>query len=269
MKLSALLPVRRRIYEIVEVAALGDRASRVFDIFILSLIGLNVAALVLETVDPVYQKCPALFRVFEVVSVAIFSVEYLLRLWSCTTSGRRAHPVLGRLRFSVSFMGLVDLLAVLPFYLPFLGVDLRFLRAVRLLRIFRVAKLGRYSTAVQTFGRVFKAKKEELFASAFILLLLLLTSSCLLYFVEHEAQPEAFSSIPQAMWWGVATLTTVGYGDIYPITPWGKFFAAAVSILGIGVFALPTGILAVGFVEEMQNRKKKPAVCPHCGKKLG
>ena len=269
MKPSVMLHVRRRIHEIVEVATPGDRASRAFDIFILSLIALNIAAMILATVESVYQKSPALFRVFEIVSVAIFSVEYLLRLWSCTAAGSGAHPLLGRLRFALSFMGLTDLLAVLPFYLPFLGLDLRVLRAVRLLRIFRVVKLGRYSKAIQIFGRVFKAKKEELIASAFILFLLLLFSSCLLYFAERESQPETFGNMPDAMWWSATTLTTVGYGDVYPITPWGKFLAAAVSILGIGAFALPTGILAVGFVEEMQNRKKKPIVCPRCGKKFG
>jgi voltage-gated potassium channel len=257
--------LRRRTHEVLEVAGSGDRLSRYFDIFILSLIALNVVAMVFETVQPVYACCPIAFQAFEIFSVIVFSIEYLLRLWSCTASGRYAHPVRGRLRFAFSFLGLIDLLAIVPFYLPFLGIDLRFFRAVRLLRVFRVAKLGRYSKAIQTFGRVFKEQKEELVASAFILLLLLLIASCVLYYAEREAQPEAFGSIPAAMWWGVATLTTVGYGDVAPITVVGKLIASVIAILGIGVFALPTGILAVGFVEDVRRQKGETVTCPHCG----
>jgi len=261
--------IKERVHKVLEVAAPGDRLSKGFDVFILSLIVLNVAAIILESVEPIQQWCPRVFRAFEVFSVVVFSAEYLLRLWSCTVSPRYRHPVWGRLRFAFSFMGLVDLLAVLPFYLPFLGMDLRFFRAVRLLRVFRIAKLGRYSKAMQTFGRVFGAKKEELVASAFLLVLLLLIASCLVYYAERDTQPETFGSIPATMWWGVATLTTVGYGDAYPVTVIGKLLASVIAVLGIGVFALPTGILAVGFVEELGSRKANTLVCPHCGKEIG
>lgn len=260
--------MRKRLYEILEVAAPGDRASRAFDIFILSLIALNVTALVLETVEAVHAKAPALFNWFERVSVAIFTVEYLLRIWSCTESPNHAAPIRGRLRFAVRPMPLIDLFAVLPFYLPFLGVDLRFIRAVRLVRLFRILKVARYSTALKTVGRVMSTKKEELVITLFVLLLLLLLSSSLIYFAEHDAQPERFPSIPAAMWWGVATLTTVGYGDVYPVTPLGKLLASAIAILGIGMFALPTGILGAGFVEQIKARKRVPKTCPHCGKPI-
>ena len=260
--------LKRRVHEILAVAAKTDRASRVFDILILSLIGLNIIALVLETVAPIYRRCPLFFDVFEVVSVAVFSVEYALRVWSCTCSSEYASPVAGRLRFVASPMAAIDLLAVLPFYLPFLGLDLRFFRAARLFRLFRVAKLGRYSKALRMLGRVVAAKKEELGVTLFVLSLLLLVASCLLYFAERGAQPEVFSSIPAAMWWAVATLTTVGYGDVYPVTVAGKLIAAVVAILGIGMFALPTGILGAGFIEEVQKPRRPPPICPHCGREI-
>lgn len=260
--------LKKRVYEILEVAAPGDRASRLFDIFILSLIALNVVALVAETVTPIYEKSPLFFRGFEVVSVLIFTVEYVLRIWSCTASHDYASPVRGRLRFAVTPLALIDLFAVLPFYIPFLGLDLRFIRAVRLFRLFRVAKLGRYSMALRTVGRALSAKKEELLTSVFFLLLLLLLASSLMYFAENKAQPERFSSIPSAMWWGVVTLTTVGYGDVYPVTGVGKALASITAILGIAMFALPTGILGAAFIEETQKSNRGAKLCPHCGKEI-
>jgi voltage-gated potassium channel len=134
------------------------------------------------------------------------------------------------------------------------------------MRIVRVAKLGRYSESLQTLGRVFAAKKEQLVSTLFILLMLLVVSSCLMYYVEQAAQPDRFSSIPAAMWWSVTTLTTVGYGDVCPVTITGKLVASVIAILGIGMFALPTAILGSGFLEEIAP--KKPAKCPHCGKEI-
>ena len=260
--------LRRRAHEILQLASPGDKASRAFDVFILLLIVLNVLALVLESMRSVSERHQALFDTFEWVSVVIFSAEYLLRLWSCVAEPRYARPVRGRLRFTLTPLALVDLLAVLPFYLPFVGLDLRFIRAIRLFRLFRVAKLGRYSVALRTIGRVCSAKRHELGVTLLVLCLLLLLASCLVYFAEHEAQPEAFASIPAAMWWGVATLTTVGYGDVYPVTPLGKAIASVIAILGIGMFALPTGILGAAFVGELSGRKASPMRCPHCGRDI-
>ena len=169
--------MRKRTWEILDVAKTGDKASRAFDIFILSLIALNVVALVLGTVQRVYEKAPRLFEGFELLSVAAFTVEYVLRIWSCTISERFASPVRGRLRFAVTPLALVDLLAILPFDLPFLGVDLRFVRAVRLTRLFRVMKVARYSQALRTFGRVFRTKKEELLVAVFVMMLRAVTFS--------------------------------------------------------------------------------------------
>jgi voltage-gated potassium channel len=160
-------------------------------------------------------------------------------------------------------------MAILPFYLPMIiTLDLRFIRAVRLFRLVRIFKMGRYSESLRLLENVFKEKKEALLITIFMVFILLVIASSLMYFVENEAQPEVFSSILKAMWWGVATLTTVGYGDIYPVTLIGKILGGAIAILGIGMFALPAGILGSGFVEQIQRTRSKSRVCPHCGKDI-
>lgn len=260
--------IKKRTFEILEIAAEDDSVSKAFDIFIITLISLNVLAVVLETVESLYTQFSQVFNTFELISVAVFTVEYVLRLWTCTENREYASPVTGRLKFMANPMSLIDLMAVLPFYLPVvMPLDPRFLRALRLFRLFRMFKMGRYSESLQTLGNVMKAKKEEFAVTFFVISLLLVFASSSVYFVEHDAQPEAFSSIPAAMWWGVAALTTVGYGDVYPITPVGKFLGAVIALLGIGMFALPAGILASGFAEELQKKGKK-RVCPHCGKEI-
>lgn len=260
---------KNRIFEILEVASAGDLPSRMFDVFIMSLISLNVIAVILESVKNLSSQYMLFFRMFEIFSIAIFTIEYFLRLWTCTIDRRFNHPAIGRLRFAVTPLAIVDLMAILPFYLPMIiPLDLRFVRAVRLFRLFRLFKMGRYSESLKTLGNVLKAKKEELLIAVFVVLILLVIASSLMYFVENEVQQQAFSSIPAAMWWGVATLTTVGYGDVYPVTPAGKLLGAIIAILGIGMFALPTGILASGFVEEIQKRRGKRKICPHCGKDI-
>lgn len=261
--------IKKRVFEIIERASPDDLPSKIFDISIMLLISSNVTAVILETVKSLSVRYILLFRGFEVFSVIAFTVEYGLRLWSCTTDKKFDSPVLGRIRFAITPLALVDLAAILPFYLPMIfHADLRFIRAIRLFRLFRIFKLGRYSESMKTFGNVLKAKKEELFITIFVVFILLIIASSLMYFIENVAQPEVFSSIPAAMWWGVATLTTVGYGDVYPVTPLGKVLGAIIAILGIGMFALPAGILGSGFVEEIQKRQKRQEICPHCGKNI-
>jgi voltage-gated potassium channel len=262
--------VQKRVYEIAAVAANGDRVSRIFDISILALIALNVLALILETVEPIYNAAPQVFIWFEIVSVTIFTIEYIMRLWSCVQNARYRSPITGRLRYALRPMLLVDLVAVLPFYLPWIGVDLRFVRSIRMFRLFRIAKVARYSNAVKTIARVIHAKRAELMVTLFVLVLVLILASSMMYFAEHDAQPETFSSIPAAMWWAVATLTTVGYGDVYPVTAIGKLIGCVIAIAGIGMFALPTGILGAAFAEEVQRQKTEPqtVICPHCGEEV-
>ena len=260
---------KKRAYEILEKASPGDRLSQVFDVFIIVLISLNIFVVIIDTVQSISASFSQFFRYFEWFSIAIFSVEYVLRVWSCTASQIFKNPVRGRLRYMLSPLALVDLLAILPFYLPMLiPCDLRMLRAVRLFRLFRILKMGRYSKAIQLLCQVIKRKREELVIMIFLVFVLLIIASSLMYYIEHAEQPDAFSSIPEAMWWGVATLTTVGYGDVYPVTSFGKAVGAFISLLGIGLFALPAGILASGFAESIQDGKKSKITCPHCGKEI-
>jgi len=264
------MSLKKRLHEILEVARPGDRLSRIFDLSICGLIVLNVIAMIVETILPVGSEAQHSFKVFEASSVIIFTIEYILRVWSCTESRRYQHPFWGRLLYIFTMLALVDLLAIIPFYMPLIGIDLRFMRIIRLFRLFRIAKLGRYSNAFNLLSYVIRLKKEELVTTFFFLIVLLLMASSLMYFAEGEEQPDHFSSIPASMWWAVATLTTVGYGDVYPVTAGGRLLASVIAILGIGMFALPTGILGAGFVEAIEKRKKheKTKTCPHCGRTI-
>jgi len=258
--------LKSRINQILEHPTPDDPIGRRVQLLLLALILINLFAIVVETVEPVYRVWHDLFRAVEVISVAVFTIEYILRLWSCAADERFRRPILGRVRFALTPLALVDLAAILPFYLPLGGLDLLFLRIVRLSRLMRVLKLGRYSTAIRSIGNVLKAKKEELITLGSAMMILLLLASSLMYMAENGAQPDKFDSIPGTMWWAVMTLTTVGYGDVYPITAAGRFLASVIAVLGIGMFALPTGVLGAAFLEEVQGRAKPGTVCPHCGK---
>jgi voltage-gated potassium channel len=261
--------LQRKLFDIIEPGQTDNILNRTFSIFIMTLILLNVLLVILETVDVIYSEYYLIFEILEIISVFIFTVEYLLRLWICTLNPKYSAPVVGRIRYALTPLAIVDLLAIAPFYLPMLlPFDLRFIRALRLTRMLRVLKIGRYSESLKTFYSVLSAKRAEIFIVLFVMFILLITSAVIMYYVENDAQPEAFSNIPQAMWWGIATLTTVGYGDIFPITPLGKIFATVIAILGIGMFALPAGILGSGFIEELQKKKNIATKCPHCGKDI-
>lgn len=252
---------RTRLWQILEPATPSDRTSRAFDLFILALIVLNIVALVVGTVPEVAISFGGALSSFEALSVAIFTVEYFCRVWAAPEDLRYRGPK-GRVRWASSPLAIVDLLAILPFYLPAGILDLRFLRVLRLFRLARIAKLARYSHALQLLGRVAARKRGELYVTGAVLVVLLLSASSLIYFAEHEAQPEGFRSIPRSFWWAVVTLTTVGYGDVYPVTAAGKVVGSFVAILGIGLFALPAGILGAGLIEELGTQKRP---CPHCG----
>lgn len=261
--------MKKRVYEIMDVVPHQNDEAKKFDIidfFIIVLIFLNVLAVILDTVQSIHSKFGNLFYIFEVFSVVVFTIEYILRVWSCTINPKFHGPVVGRIRFMLTPLSLIDFFAILPFYLPMLiPFDLRFLRAIRLIRIIRLFKLGRYTESVRQFSRVLKLKRAELLTTVFIIFILLIVASSLLYYVEHNAQPDKFASIPEAMWWGVVTLTTVGYGDIYPITGLGKFLGAIISLMGIGLFALPTGLISAGFIEEIAKKRRTLRKCPKCG----
>ncbi len=257
--------MRKRVFEIVDVPAPNDRVSKIFGVFIFALIILNVLDVIFETTES-GRNLQKYLKAFEVISVAIFTIEYILRIWSCTESPEYANSIRGRIRFALTPMLLVDLTAILPFYIPMLiPFDLRFLRILRLIRVFRVFKLARYVDDMRVMWNVLKDKKEELLVTLFVGAVFLFISSSLVYYAEHNAQPEAFSSIPVAIGWGVCSLTEVGYANIYPVTTLGKIMASAIAILGVGMIALPAGILASGFMEEISKRRTKTLKCPRCG----
>lgn len=262
-----LQALRRRVHTLLEEGAPDDFPSRRVDIFLGILIGANVVAAIIGTIEPLPNEADRFLGIFEHISVAIFSVEYVLRLWSCVEREEYRRPLVGRLRFALTPLAMIDLCAIAPPLIPLMTtVDLRSLRVIRLIRMARLFKAARYSTTLRSMGRVIAKKREELAITAFCVVVLLVTASTLIYFAERDAQPDKFSSIPASMWWAVATLTTVGYGDVYPITFWGRLVGGISAVLGIGVFALPAGILGSGFIEEMRSQRSPAGVCPHCGK---
>lgn len=260
--------IRLRVAEILDPSHKDDSLSKGFNIFIMVLIFLNTFAVIFESVNRFASTFSSLFYWFEIFSVAIFSIEYLLRLWVCSENPKFI-GLNGRFKYIFSPMALIDLFAILPFYLPMvIPFDLRFLRVLRLIRIFRILKIAKYSESLQLLGKVLANKKEELiitFSSAIILLVLV---SSIIYFIENNAQPGVFSSIPAAMWWSIGATTRLGAGPINPITDLGMIFGSFVAMLGLGIFALPAGILASGLIEEIQKKKPNSAPCPKCGTKL-
>jgi voltage-gated potassium channel len=243
--------LRRRTYAVLS-GRVRSRSASLINGFIAALIVFNVAALMIGTVESIHARVPGLFLWIEWVSLSIFVIEYLARVWSCVESPHYRHWLWGRLRFALTPYALIDLIAILPGLLLFVSVDLRSLRLARILRILRLAKLGRYSRSIHIFGVVFKKTWQDLAVVIVGLVLLLCVASSLMYFAENQAQPDKFSSIPATMWWAVATLTTVGYGDIYPVTVTGKVLSGVLAILGIGFVAVPTGILSAAYLDELR-----------------
>lgn len=260
------MTLQRRLFHVVEAA--DDRASRAFQLSITTLIVLSVVAVILETVAALHARFHVAFDAFELVSVGVFTAEYLVRLWVCVVDSRYGKHWWGRLRFALTPMALVDLAAILPFYFES-SVDLRFIRAVRLVRLARILKVGRYTESLETMTGVLREKRDDLVVTTSIGLGVLVVVSGLMYFIESARQPKAFSSIPAAMWWGITTLTTVGYGDVTPVTPLGKLLAGVTAALGVGLFALPAGIIVSAFVVELQKKHHRGLkTCPHCGKPI-
>ena len=238
---------RRQVHDILEVGGEAHPAGRAVNVFIVVLIFLNAIAFAAETVDDLAARYGPYFHALNVFSVIVFTVEYVLRVWSAVDIPMlsRLPPWRARLRFALRPIMLIDLFAFLPFYLQWIvPLDLRVLRA---LRLFRLLKLVRYSPALQTLGRVLADEYRALLGALLVMLVLLLFASTAIYFLEREAQPGKFGSIPAAAWWALSTLTTVGYGDVVPVTPWGKVVGGIVMLLGVCMFALPIAIIATGF----------------------
>ncbi len=251
--------IRKRMYEIVIEPPINDRIGNCFSLFILLLIACNVLVCILETEASFYELSPQFFSLFDFISVIIFSAEYILRLWSCTASPSYKHPIFGRIRFALLPMSLVDLLAILPFYLHLLipGIDLRFIRILRLFRIFRIFRSGHLASSFRMIKNVVTTKKDELIMSSMIMFFLVIISANIIYLVEHQEQNTLFTSVPQSMWWSIITITTIGYGDMYPITALGKIVGSITAFLGVCAFALPVAVIGAGFLEQVQEKKTK------------
>jgi voltage-gated potassium channel len=247
------------------------RIGRVLQAIVTAFIVVSVVSFFLSTDRVLFERHRQAFQVVEAIAVGVFSVEYVLRLWAASVleprGGLLRAGVLARLRYLGSFFGVIDLAAILPFYVHLLvggtfGVDLRFLR------ITRVLKLARYSVALQIIAGAFRRRGRELASFFTIVLLVLVMAGSIIWIFEHRAQPDSFGSIPKTLWWAIVTMTTVGYGDAYPVTALGKVFAGFVMLTGVGVIAVPTGLIGAALSEEFAARKAlggDPATCPTCG----
>lgn len=273
--------IKLRTHEILEVARPNDKASRAVDISLICLISINVALIIADTFElPTFAV--KIGGIIETISVVIFTLEYILRLWSADLSYPKLSPFWARMRYVISFAAMIDLISLLPSYISVISANFMVLRMLRVLKLLRAFKLNRYTHALRDIGEVFRKKASQLISSMFVVSFLMLISAVLMYDAEHEAQPEVFDNALSGLWWAIVTVTTVGYGDIRPITPFGRIMGGVIAILGIGLIAVPTGIITAGFSEQIAQKKtEKEAAeksqdekqddkkfCPYCGHKI-
>lgn len=246
---------RNWIYQVLEENH-KDFASRFINIALMLLILANVACIMASSEDSINERYGDFFHYFEVFSLIIFTIEYLVRVWASVERSEKdlAHPLKSRIRYMFTPMALVDLLAIVPSFLLLLGSDFLILRVLRLVRVF---KLSRYSRSMDLLITVSKQEAETVISAIFILIILIIISATGIYIVEGDIQPDEFGSIPRALWWATVTLTTVGYGDVVPITTLGRILGIIIVITGIGMAALPAGILASGFTTEINRRRER------------
>ena len=252
------LKIQKRTSQLLSKGNVADKPSQYVDMILFILIVLNIAAVCLESVKHIGNEYKVAFNAFEFFSVVIFSIEYLLRVWSAPARNDLGNStnIIKRMKYIFSFTGLIDFLAIIPSILPYFfgGLDLRWLRVLRLLRLL---KISNYSSALEDFFSAIKADWRSFSAALYLMVIALFLSSALMYIAEHDSQPEKFSSIPETMWWGLITLTTVGYGDVSPVTPLGKIIGAFTAIMGVCTVALLTGIVASAFANQ---RAQKAAI---------
>lgn len=258
--------MKQTIYRIVEKGSNGSLVNIFFDYFIICLIVLNVIAIATETISNLDPQLISGLRIFEIFSIAVFTIEFSMRVYVSDLTHPSNSRIKSAFKFIFSPFGLIDLFAILPFYIPFIiKIDLRFIRILRLVRFFRILKISRYNSTLKLIGSVIKDKKIELGMTLFVSFLILVIASFLMFHIEGSVQPDKFPNVFATLWWAIATLTTIGYGDVYPITGLGKALSSIIALLGIGLVALPTGIISAGFIEKM-NKIKHPTRCPHCNK---
>ena len=254
--LPKLENIRYRTFELLNPATFGDQTSRLWDQFFSLLILLNVIAVTLESVEKLHEKYEQIFHSFELFSILIFTVEYSLRVWVAPLKYENDSiaSFSARIKYVFSVNGIIDLLSIIPFYLQFMlpGLDLRILRTLRLLRIL---KLSTYNSALSDLIEAIREERRSFIAAGYIFVVMFIIASSLIYFAEHQKHPTHFNSIPDSMYWALITLTTVGYGDVTPITALGKLIAVISAMGGVIVVALLTGIIASSFSLQMERRK--------------
>jgi voltage-gated potassium channel len=260
--------IKKKVFNLVVKGSHGSKLNLYFDYFIMTLILLSVVSIILETIPDINSSFGNILIGFNAFSIIIFTIEYLLRIYVSDLTYPSSNRLKSAFKFIFSGYGIIDLLAILPFYLPFfIKIDLRFIRVIRLIRFFRVLKINRYNKSLSLIAAVIREKKTELAITGFVALLIILLASFAIYHVEGHVQPDKFPNVIASLWWAIATLTTVGYGDVYPVTAIGKVISGVIAVLGIGLVALPTGIIGAGFMEQVDKQKKKKK-CPHCGKDI-
>lgn len=245
-----LVEKKKRIFDIIQIGYAGDFLSRLFDGTITVAILINLFLAIFETFDT-SANYEDVIQILEFITVVGFTIEYILRIWTAEYLYPKLDSRSAKIKYALSFNGIIDLLSFLPFYLPvFFPAGIVAFRMFRVIRILRLFRINAYYDALNVIGDVIKRKKDQLLSSIFIIMVLMVASSLCMYGLEHEAQPEVFKNAFSGFWWSVSTLLTVGYGDIYPITMAGRAFGIIITFLGVGMVAIPTGILSAGFVEQ-------------------
>lgn len=249
---------RKRLFDIIEVGNDLDFASRAYDYFNAFVIILNLAISIMSTYSGVREKCGTWLHVVEEVTIVFFAIDYLLRVFTAKFLYPKKKETEAIGKYVFSFTGIVDLLSFLPEYLPvFFPAGTVAFRMIRIVRIFRLFQINAHHDSLNVITEVIKSKKQQLISSVFIIMVLMIASSLCMYSLENEAQPDVFSNAFSGIWWSASTLLTVGYGDIYPITTLGKVFGIFITFLGVGMVAIPTGIISAGFVEQYSELKRR------------
>lgn len=282
--------IERALYYIVDESDDHNKLSKFFNYFLMVLIILSVGEMALETDETIFNEYKYYFNVFDLFTVMVFSAEYIIRIVTAHLNPKNK----GKTRWQsikdyiFSFAGIVDLLSILPFYVNDIKFDSRVVKTLRLFRFLRVFKMARYNESMKDIVDVIRAKSSEIGVIMGLIMIIMIISSFIMFYAEHKDNSEQFPNVLSCLWWAIVTMTTIGYGDVYPITVWGKVVGSIMAILGIGLVAMPTGIISAGFLEKIDEKKKKAEkeeaekekpkeeiteenkkhYCPYCGKRL-
>ncbi len=249
---------RKRLFEILEVGHDLDIVSRSYDFIGAFAVIVNVAVSIMCTYENLMERFGKTLLIVEGITIAFFALDFILRLFVAKVEYSEETEQKAIVKYLLSFDGIVDLMSFLPYYLPFFfPAGTAAFRMIRIIRVFRLFRINAYHDAISVIAAVIKGKKQQLISSVFIITILMIGSSLCMYSLEHEAQPEVFQNAFSGIWWATSTLLTVGYGDIYPITTMGKLFGIIISFLGVGMVAIPTGIISAGFVDQYTSIKKR------------